>query len=1683
MSDRRKESAPDFSDVDWDAALDEWEKFALSDPPPKKESAPPPAPAPKSAAAGAFDEEATVSRTKSNEPTSIVSTESLPPIPPAQAPRLELEEESTSVYDRDAIDNALSTAKEARTAAIPRAEDSEPIPPPALDEDDASVLAPRLEVLLEDSDVLDDIGETTAGATEAWDDERAASGWLDESALADFTERASWFEQEAEVTTDPAERGRLYLAASELRAITGDTDHARTLAELAKTTDPRLFMARIQHRQLSTRDPLFIAAQLDEDATAAVTPAVRLHSLLFSAELHRLSGDGEGARERWRKAVTIDPNDARAHISLIGLALAFGDYDTPDVSLPSSPPFAALSRALNSVLTLRGAGSGPLERDAGASFINDALSRARQALDAHDAGGAARAVAPLGRVHGLDTAAPWLAATLAATRTESREEAVALLEPLAVQGLVQARRALAVRGMELLHPATVNAALKYQDSFDRVEVAALTALTGGDLATVAASLSESDELTPLRAALQSAAVTETTAERQKRASALAGTEAQRATVRLGRLLAMRASASEIAETFSSLSDDDRARYPAIDLWLKAEAGDHSALSGAWREWISPSPESLSARELAIGLVAERTGDVDDATFAYGKAIYELPGEDVLRRTFASLGGIPIAEALLEAAGALSKGVRASFLRLEAIERSALPESEINSVLKTIHADSPELGLAGWMGESRAQAQNDESAILWWLEQRRAYSTDSTERALDAIRAAERLPKSEKSARHALYKDALSSRPDDVSVREKVELVSDEGSGEHAEWSEKRAERAPGQSRIVLLLQAAYAYALAGRNDDAARVARLVNDESDELIASIVHERTAMHSAESARLAETWMQEAKATNDATRRRELYARLAELDSERGDHASSLLWHRTLLEENPENLPSLLAIEEGLLKDGRDDELLPTFIAIARALEKSGGPEMFAHAEVAARLSSHLDGTEVAPMVELASVHGHAPLWAVRSKNTIARDAKNNDALRESLLTLLSRATTPADKLALLLRLAEVCEHSGLIAEAKTFLERAETDSPLDYVATLRVAEARERAKDQRGTAEALERLSEIATHRDNRLRACEKAAQLWLAIGNEPERATRLLETASTLAPENPDIADRLLSIHRVTAKHGDFVAVIERHLPHVTDEKRRAALEVDRSIALSVLGDSKRARKDLAALLERDPDNLSALRALATVAEAANDWEAAEQAYVRLGVLHASTEDQSLAYARLGEIYATHLRNLTRAEVALQEVLKRSPSDASAISKLIAVHREQGAGPKALALQERLVAAATTPAERIAQLIALAQIYETLIGDLRKAEHAFETARKEAPLAPGPLRALAEFYLRHKQMPAVHILLDRAAADARRAAQTGQLDSTTLDLLAETWELRERFDAAAAVRATKYALIGAPSTLMGAQVRAGSPEFDDYIAPTLFTPALRSLLAHAGAAMDAAVPADLKSLQAIPLPKGPLLSMITSIGSMMGMPLVQAFLSPQLGMRAVPLGSFPPSIAVGEGLAAASNHLACPFVIMRAMKMIHARASALVRCSPEQAHVVALAWLSMFVRDFAPEGVPLEPFREMQRKITPVIPKNLDPTLGVAALEVSASLKENAAHIGPMAHQWANRVGLFAVGDPSVAFEGVAWTLGEKNAPTGDARAPWVARTVAARELALFSMSEEYADVRVRAGLGPTLKKS
>jgi hypothetical protein len=108
---------------------------------------------------------------------------------------------------------------------------------------------------------------------------------------------------------------------------------------------------------------------------------------------------------------------------------------------------------------------------------------------------------------------------------------------------------------------------------------------------------------------------------------------------------------------------------------------------------------------------------------------------------------------------------------------------------------------------------------------------------------------------------------------------------------------------------------------------------------------------------------------------------------------------------------------------------------------------------------------------------------------------------------------------------------------------------------------------------------------------------------------------------------------------------------------------------------------------------------------------------------------------------------------------------------------------------------------------------------------------------------------------------------------------------------------------------------------------------------------------------------------------------------------------------------------------------------------------------------------------------MSRKIVPALPRNLDPTVGVIALEAAGTLGAQSAMLSGAIQAWANRVALLAVGDPNAALDAIAWARGEEQAPRGpEERAAWIARTTEARELMTFSVTDPYSEARSRLGL-------
>lgn len=1526
----------------------------------------------------------------------------------------------------------------------------------------------------------------------SWDDERPAVAWLEEDARAEMFSRAEWLLEEARSVPDKPGRARAILAVSELLAIAGDRDRARELAVEAHELAPQLPIAERQVRSAyEPSEQEKVVESLDQELRNAPTPAAKLHATLYAATLLAQSGDADGAAKRLEAAARMAPTDARVVSLRAAKTLSKGELSSPALRVADAPAIAPLAAAIGDALRTRG-----IERkDAGVASPNDALRRARLALEKGDAVAAADRVAELRAIPEVANAALWLASALAASRTTSRPKSVEWLRALGHADADLAKRALAARGLELGDAAIVREALEDGDAFgptERVALAAFAVVDAPRLRSDLEALSSMEGFAPLVSAASSVMLEQERSQRDDpdaRARAVtahadraAGGKETRAAVRLARLIALGAGEAEVDAAVVAIRETLPEQAAALELDAAARAARWAEVAEALGRRGEGEAQNV-ARALAAALVAERAGLAERAVQSYRAALAENPRHEASLRALASLDSETSWSTSLRALAAdESDPLAAALAQLElAFREGTFDAPESAATFERIHRLAPSLAVGAFFAERLARRAGDVDEVLKWVRERRAGSTDSLERALDAVREALLVADTDAGLAAERLEEAHRARPDDVALRELYERLAPEPPADRASWRESRGTSTQGTARLLMLIEAAYEFERSGDREGALRAARAaaVGDEVRP-IARVALERAELGAGEAARLADELLVQARSAPDVRARLEAFERLADLDQNaRNDPASALLWHRSILEETPSHRASLRYVEQALLGERRDDELEPVAGAIAQALKGVGGGEAAAHAVLAGRLrmrGGDWDGTK--DLAALAAAEPEPTLWALRLANAHARAADDNARVLATTLSLLERASKPGERAVLAVRAAEAALRAGENDKARELLERAAADDPGDVVTWELLAEARNRANDAAGSAEAFESLARTSGVEEHRLDAWYAAALAWQTASND-DRAIAALEQASSVNVTYKDVFVRLSALYGKRGSRAELAALLERRISTVLDPDERVSLEVDRGRALAEVGDAAGAKVAYEAALAVQPDHVPALAAFAELAATQQDWSAAEQAWVRLARLEADPSAQRRIYERLGELYLSHVPNLSRAEVAFQEVRKRAPDDDGALEQLVRVYKKQNDAARALELQQELLSKSPDHATKKRRLIELASVYETVSHDNRKAEQTLEAARREFPTDVSILRALAEFHLRHKQEPAVKILLDRAGGDATRAFAAGRFNPALFETMVTVYELRGNHEAAQTVASALAAFTGKPAAIRGAEARALDPRLDDLLAPEALTPPMRALLSRTGDALDAAVPFDARTARATPMAADGFGRTVMTIAQSIGLPQLQAFTSPGVGRAIVPVSSNPPALVVGEPLLSSTEDAPRTWLLLRALKLIMVRGSAFARVGTTDAPTLVAGWLKAFNPTWNAPGLPAAGVAEAQRRVTAALPKNMDADLGMMALEAATSLGPQLGALAASVVFWANHAALLAVGDPNAALEAIAWTSGRgmPTAPTAEAeRATWIGRTLDAKDIIAVSVSAQYSEARARLGL-------
>jgi hypothetical protein len=315
---------------------------------------------------------------------------------------------------------------------------------------------------------------------------------------------------------------------------------------------------------------------------------------------------------------------------------------------------------------------------------------------------------------------------------------------------------------------------------------------------------------------------------------------------------------------------------------------------------------------------------------------------------------------------------------------------------------------------------------------------------------------------------------------------------------------------------------------------------------------------------------------------------------------------------------------------------------------------------------------------------------------------------------------------------------------------------------------------------------------------------------------------------------------------------------------------------------------------------------------------------------------------------------------------------------------------------------------------------------------------------------------------------------------GRMQTSSFEIMQAVFELRGKKGAAQAALGTLAAIEARPSDVRGGDGRALDPALDEHLAPEILSTSLRALLAQTGDALDIASPFDLRAYSPASLPPSAAATgaLIQRLAQPLGLGGVQVFTSARLRNRCIPVGSAPATILIGEGLAAHSNDAARTFLLTRALKLVSARASALVRTQTAELVVLVSGWLAAFNPQWKPEGVDPAALAEIIRRVQSALPRNLGPDAGIMAMELSGALAGQAGAIGPSIIAWANHAALLAVGDLNVALDALAMSEGDVPGAPRDAkeRGAWIAKNGEARDLIAFSVSDGYGEARTKLGL-------
>ncbi|MBN8617118.1 MAG: hypothetical protein J0L92_41450, partial [Deltaproteobacteria bacterium] len=637
---------------------------------------------------------------------------------------------------------------------------------------------------------------------------------------------------------------------------------------------------------------------------------------------------------------------------------------------------------------------------------------------------------------------------------------------------------------------------------------------------------------------------------------------------------------------------------------------------------------------------------------------------------------------------------------------------------------------------------------------------------------------------------------------------------------------------------------------------------------------------------------------------------------------------------------------------------------------------------------------------------------------------------------------------------------------------------------------RAGDHEQAASALEQAARGSASPQRKARLFVAAADAHEEMGGDPARVVAALEEASKADVTYGQVFERLRTALERSGDKERLSGLVARRLAAGGEGTQAAALYLAQASLRESANDLEGARAALRSALEHttvegSPEQLGALKKLAQLSLADEDYRGAAEALIRLAKLRREVDELRWIFFELAGIYDRHIPDVKRAEAAYRRVLKLVPDDAPAMDRLAELYRRENMLPQAIEMLEGLLKVEMDPDRARTHRLALARIHEQS-GDTRRAEQTLETTRRASPTDLETLRALADFYGRQKAQTALVMHLNRAAQDFRQALAADLTDEAAWIGLVEVLGWRGRHDAARSA-ATAAVALGIMDLEVAKLVdeHGGAPpchdilrapEVWDAVSPPALPSGVREALGRLGPFLDKAFAFDPRSHRAEKAAaKDPAASKVhDEVGQWLGTPDLEIWVAPAAPRLAVPFAAQPPSILVGREILSAPD-TERQFLTTRTVCVARAGLAGVLRAPPHELAAMLAYVAQQFDASYQPIGLDPGLVQEQGRRLAKVAPRKVIEEVGPLVLEMVGAPEYDAAKLPMAVSELGDRIALLATGSMPSALSAIFKLAGLPTDGTDvSARVAAVRRSPEALSLLHFAVSEPCFEARRRS---------